>query len=107
MGTLTTTRNKKELMKENTENKGENRIHQSLLLLLLLLLVVALQTDLNSDSRITLHALMKMERFCGVFRGHGRWRLSKDDNGWLFSCSPVYLRPKGRLGEESSEFGKN
>jgi len=72
MGALTSIGNKKELMRENTENKGENRIHQSLLLLLL---VAALQTDLNSDSRITLDALMKMERFCGLLRGHGRWRL--------------------------------
>ena len=68
MGALTTTRNKKELMRENTENKGENRIHQSLLLLLL---VTVLRTDLNSDSRITLDALMKMERFCGLWRGNG------------------------------------
>jgi len=88
MGALTSIGNKKELMMENTENKRENRIHQSLLLLLL---VAALQTDLNSDSWITLDALMKMERFCGLSRGHGRWRLSKDDNGWLFSCSPGYL----------------
>jgi len=91
MGALTSIGNKKELIMENTENKEENRKHQSLLLLLLLLLVATLQTDLDSDSWITLDALMKMERFCGLSRGHGRWRLSKDDNGWLFSCSPGYL----------------
>ena len=88
MGALTSIGNKKELIMENTENKEENRKHQSLLLLLL---VATLQTDLDSDSWITLDALMKMKRFCGLSRGHGRWRLSKDDNGWLFSYSPLYL----------------
>ena len=74
MGALTSIGNKKELIMENTENKEENRKHQSLLLLLLLLLVATLQTDLNSDSWITLYALMKMERFCGLWRGPGGWR---------------------------------
>ena len=71
MGALTSIGNKKELIMENTENKEENRKHQSLLLLLL---VATLQTDLDSDSWITLDALMKMERFCGLWRGHGGWR---------------------------------